>query len=117
MARFRLEAGETQIRTERGMVIRGKMRGYSGVLTLTDRRLMFRRVFNPLLGLIGALIPPLRGGTMFDLALDRIASVERGKHGRNDRVILVGDAEGNTHKVIVSKTVDEWIAAIRERTG
>lgn len=114
MGRFALSPGEAIRKQEMGLIIKGKMRGYPGQLVLTNHRLVFQRTLNPLLGLIGLLIPAMRGDTDLDLPFGDIASVTRGTHGRNDKVLVITPRDGDPAKVVLSKTIDEWVSAVTE---
>lgn len=63
------------------------------------------------------LIPALRGEVDLDLQLGDIARVARATHGRNDKVLLITPRDGEPAKIVLSKTVDEWMSVLGEGTA
>lgn len=114
---IQLQPGEQIIKQEKGMLRKGKISAHAGQLYLTNQRLVFRQNPNPfhslLIGGLGGWMAG-KGANLqpMDLALAGIAGVERTKFGRCDKVLLVRTAS-DEHQVILSKTIDEWVASVQ----
>ena len=113
---MKLQDGEQLLKAEPGRIVRSKLSVRYGILSLTDRRLVFdrRNSIAASFGLLGALLDPiLPRAVEADLPLSEIASFTRSKYGRNQNAVGLTMREGKEYRVIVSN-FDAWAAALTQ---
>jgi len=114
--KFSLLPDENVVMEEKAMIRSGKISAHAGKLILTNQRLVFAKKPNPFHGILGGLGGWLAGKSQdllpLDTPLSDITDVERTKFGRCDKVLLVRTSSQEC-QIILSKTIDQWIQAIR----
>ena len=113
---MKLQDGERLLKAEPGRIVRGKMSVRYGILSLTDRRLVFdrRNSIAASFGLLGALLDPiLPRAVEADLPLGEIASFAPSKYGRNQNVVGLTMRDGKEYRIIVSN-FNGWATALAQ---
>lgn len=82
---FELGQDENLLRKEMVSYIKSKLHVQFGQMYLTTKRLVWSKNPNIFFGLIGMLFQPFRGGIVFDIPLDDIASYENTQYGLNKK--------------------------------
>ena len=109
-----LQAGERLIKSDAAGYIKGKLGMVNGVLTVTDRRLVFDQN-HPLvaaLGLLGVLVLGriLPRKDIVDLPLSQVVSFSRGKLGINRNILSIQAIDGREYRFSVP--FDKWAPAV-----
>jgi hypothetical protein len=105
--------------TSRGALIISTLRVRSGRWELTRDQLVFYQFsrWYAAFGLLGALLMRYATGKRaLDLDLRRIATVTRGRYGRNKKVMDVTMVDGQQHRLVVD-SFDEVAARLHDVMG
>ena len=113
---MKLQDGERVVKGDGARYIKGKLNVMPGVLTLTDRRLVFdqRNAVASAFGLLGALVlgPILPRRVVVDLPRGQIASFARGQYGRNQNVVTINSADGKDYRFLAP--FDAWAPVLAQ---
>ncbi len=113
---MKLQDGEQVVKAEGARYAKGKLNVMPGVLTLTDRRLVFdqRNAVASAFGLLGALIlgPILPRRVVVDLPRGGITSFVRGQYGRNQNVVTITAAGSNDYRFLA--TFEAWAPVLAQ---
>jgi hypothetical protein len=107
------------IATSRGALIVSALRVHPGRWELTRHQLVFHQFSRWLggLGLLGVFFMKYARGTKaLELDLPKIATITRGRYGRNKRVMDVTMVDGTVHRIVVDN-FDEVAARLHDAMG
>lgn len=107
--KINLSEGEKIIKTSTGGFFKSKINVRAGKLILTDKRLVFQRNWNFMFGLLGLLLPSMRGGIEFDIQVENIKNSEKTKFGLNKNILAVKTNDGKEYKISLSKNISQWL--------
>lgn len=103
-----LQQGETILKEENAIYLKGKINVQPGWLTLTNKRLVFIKSGNYFFGLIGMLFKSLRGGKLFNIPLNEIQGYSNEKYGLNKKVLGLDTAQQGHIKFALSSQYQNW---------
>lgn len=92
--------------------IKSKFNVQNGHGTLTNQRFIYSKHNFSKIAVMGVLANLTKGDYEFDIPIDEIREVARGKHGLSKNVLLITQENGTIHKFAVTKYL-EWEIAFK----